>query len=60
MDNFDQTDLNDEDVFLLDTFTQLFVWIGSSSTQEEKDKSIAAAHKFVAEVTLPLLILSLH
>ncbi len=28
VDNFTQDDLNDEDVFLLDTYTQLFVWIG--------------------------------
>ena len=39
VDNFDQSDLNDEDVFLLDTYTQLFVWIGSQSSQEEKDQA---------------------
>jgi hypothetical protein len=46
VDNFDQSDLNDEDVYLLDTFTQLFVWIGGKSTQEEKDKAVdfAAAY----------------
>lgn len=37
--NFDQSDLNDEDVFLLDTYNQLFVWVGSKSTQEEKEKA---------------------
>jgi hypothetical protein len=48
IDNFDQSDLNDEDVFLLDTYTQLFVWVGSQSTQEEKDKSMEFAKKFIA------------
>jgi len=50
VDNFDQSDLNDEDVFLLDTFTQLFVWIGSQSTQQEKDKAMEFAQQYVATV----------
>jgi len=49
IDNFDQSDLNDEDVFLLDTYTQLFVWIGSQSTQEEKSKALEFAQRFIAE-----------
>ncbi len=50
MDNFDQNDLNDEDVFLLDTYTQVFVWIGTQSTEEEKKKAVEFAQKYVAEV----------
>jgi hypothetical protein len=49
IDNFDQSDLNDEDVFLLDTYTQLFVWIGSQSTAEEKDKAMSFAAQYAAE-----------
>lgn len=49
IDNFDQSDLNDEDVFLLDTYTQLFVWIGSQSTQEEKTKAMEFAQRFITE-----------
>lgn len=49
IDNFDQSDLNDEDVFLLDTYTQLFVWIGTQSTEEEKKKAVEFAQKYVAE-----------
>jgi len=49
IDNFDQNDLNDEDVFLLDTYTQLFVWIGTQSTQEEKDKAVQFAQRFIQE-----------
>lgn len=45
--SFDQTDLNDEDVFLLDTYTQLFVWVGSQSNQEEREKSMVVARDFI-------------
>lgn len=48
MDNFDQSDLNDEDVYLLDTYTQLFVWIGSQSTAQEKEKSMEFAAQYAA------------
>lgn len=50
MDNFDQNDLNDEDVYLLDTYTQIFVWIGSQSSEEEKKKAVDFAQRYVAEV----------
>lgn len=49
MDNFDQSDLNDEDVYLLDTFTQLFVWIGGKSTQQEKDKAMEFAASYAVD-----------
>jgi advillin len=49
IDNFDQSDLNDEDVSLLDTYTQLFVWIGSQSTSEEKSKALEFAKRFIEE-----------
>ena len=38
IENFDQKDLNDEDVFLLDTYTQVFVWIGTNASADEKKK----------------------
>lgn len=49
VDNFVQSDLNDEDVFLLYTFTQLFVWIGSQSNQNEKQEALKFAERFIAE-----------
>lgn len=49
MDSFTQTDLNEEDVFLLDTFNTVYVWVGSLSTEEEKSKSMDAAKKFIEE-----------
>lgn len=33
----------------MDTYTQLFVWIGSQSTSDEKSKAIEFAQRFVAE-----------
>jgi len=49
VDRFVQSDLNDEDVFLLYTFTQLFVWIGSQSNQQEKEEALKFAARFAAE-----------
>jgi len=49
VDNYDQSDLNDEDVYLLDTFTSLFVWVGTQSSQVEKDKAMEFAQRYVAE-----------
>jgi len=48
--SFDQTDLNSEDVFLLDTATQLFVWVGSQSSRDEKAKAEEFARQYVATV----------
>lgn len=48
VEQFDQTDLNDEDVFLLDTYTQIFVWMGSKSNKEEQDKGMLMAQEFIS------------
>jgi len=48
VDRFEQEDLSDEDVYLLDTFTQIFVWVGSQSTAAEQTKAIEAAESFIA------------
>lgn len=45
--NFEQEDLCDEDVFILDAFTAVFVWIGSQSNSEEKDQAMNVASQFV-------------
>ncbi len=37
-------------MFLLDTYTQLFVWIGSQSTEEEKSKASDFAAQYIREV----------
>jgi len=47
--DFEQEDLVEEDVMLLDTFTTLFVWIGSQANDSEKTKSVAFANKYIAD-----------
>ena len=49
--DFEQTDLSEDDVFLTDVYTSLFVWVGAKSTEEEKKKSFDLAAKFVSEAT---------
>jgi len=45
--NFNQDDLIKDDVMLLDTFTEVFVWLGSDCSREEKDLSIKTALEYV-------------
>jgi hypothetical protein len=47
--DFHQTDLLDDDVFLLDVFTSIFVWVGSKSTENEKAKALELAQKFITD-----------
>ena len=46
---FGQDDLSDEDVYLLDTFVALFVWVGSQSTDEEKTRAMDVAKDYQVE-----------
>jgi len=46
---FVQEDLCDDDVFLLDTFIQLFIWVGSGATVEENRKANDVAKKFITD-----------
>lgn len=47
--NFDQTDLNNEDVYILDIYSQVYLWIGSQATEEEKTKGFSLAESFSTE-----------
>lgn len=49
--NFTQEDLLDEDVFLLDCFTTVFVWVGSQSNDTEKRLAVETAQRFIIEAT---------
>jgi hypothetical protein len=51
VDNFSQEDLIDEDCMLLDTFNQVFVWVGSRSSEREKRESMQLAEKYIAAAT---------
>lgn len=47
--DFDQSDLIDDDVMILDCYTSVFVWVGSQSNDAEKSKAVEFAQKYVAE-----------
>lgn len=45
--NFAQSDLVDDDVMLLDTYSQVFVWIGGGALESEKREARKTAIKYV-------------
>jgi len=49
--NFVQDDLINDDVMLLDLYSELFVWVGKDSTKEEKDKAFQLALDYVKNAT---------
>ncbi|POM58418.1 Villin-like protein, partial [Phytophthora palmivora] len=46
--NFAQDDLNTDDVFILDTYTTLYVWIGAGANEPERREAMALAQKYLA------------
>ncbi|GMF27055.1 unnamed protein product [Phytophthora lilii] len=46
--NFAQDDLNTDDVFILDTYTTLYVWIGAGANEPERREAMALAEKYLA------------
>jgi hypothetical protein len=46
--HFTQEDLIDADVFILDAFKEVYVWIGSGSTVDEKRLGMETAMRYVA------------
>lgn len=45
--DFAQSDLDEEDVMLLDTWEELFLWIGKSANEYEKNESINSAKEYL-------------
>jgi len=45
--NFNQDDLTHDDIFMLDSYTEVFVWVGADANKTEKDMSFAAALDYV-------------
>jgi len=46
--NFSQDDLVNDDVMLLDVFSEVYVWIGHDSNQYEREQALTAALNYVA------------
>lgn len=45
--DFDQEDLIEEDVMILDTYYEVFVWVGKDANVEEKKKALETAIEFI-------------
>jgi len=45
--NFSQEDLFEDDVMLLDTFDEVFIWIGKDSNEEERKQSMKLAAEYL-------------
>ena len=52
--NFNQVDLEEDDVMILDAWTQLFVWVGATARRDEKQEAITSAM-----VMLPFILIAL-
>ncbi|CAM9268509.1 unnamed protein product [Phaeothamnion confervicola] len=51
LDPFDQSDLCNDDVMLLDTFTQVFVWVGQESNELERREVMIIAQEYINTAT---------
>jgi len=49
--NFTQDDLLLEDIYILDVFTTVFVWVGTDANKEERVKSMEIAVQFVEKAS---------
>ena len=47
--DFEQSDLADDDVYLMDIFTQRFVWVGALAPEDDRKKAFEVADRFVQE-----------
>ncbi|XP_054435990.1 advillin [Pteronotus mesoamericanus] len=45
--DFTQDDLNPDDVMLLDTWDQVFLWIGAEANATEKERALATAQEYL-------------
>jgi hypothetical protein len=46
--DFSQDDLDDSDVFILDVWTEVFVWVGNNANADEKKKGAQLGADFIA------------
>ncbi|XP_012691955.2 villin-1 [Clupea harengus] len=60
--NFNQDDLDEEDVMLLDIWDQVYLWIGKGASQKEKEEAVVTAQEYLRshpagrDVDTPILV----
>lgn len=42
-----QTDLEEDDIFILDVYTSIFVWVGSEANEQEKKRAPEIAAEYL-------------
>lgn len=50
IDEFEQRDLNEDDVMILDAGTVVYLWVGNGATDDEKSKTFDAAQRYLHKV----------
>lgn len=50
IDEFEQRDLNEDDVMILDAGSVVYLWVGNSATDDEKTKTFDAAQRYLHKV----------
>lgn len=51
--SFNKADLDTNDVFIVDTGSEVFVWVGKKSNQAEKKNALGYAQKYITENNRP-------
>jgi len=54
-DEISKADLDSKDVFILDTKSEVFVWIGNETSESEKSNAMSYAHSYLQGTDHPLL-----
>jgi gelsolin len=51
--NFDQHELDTDDVMILDALNKVYVWIGAGANKAERDAAEQTARKYIATDSIP-------
>jgi len=54
--SFNKSDLDTSDVFIVDTGSEVFVWVGKKSSQGEKKNALGFAQKYITENNRPAFL----
>jgi gelsolin len=53
--NIHKSDLDSQDVFIFDTKSEVFVWIGAQTSHDERKNAIVYAHEYLKKTDHPLV-----